>query len=320
MWDKIAAHISESTAETFSIDNRRSVSGGCINQGYAISGTSGTYFAKINQASQVAMFEAEALGLQQMGETQTIRVPKPICWGTEANSAYIVLEWLDLGGRGGDLSWEEMGRKLAQMHKYTFSNPGQVRGYSPGTRTGEPPLQPGGEEGKYNFFNRGFGWDINNTIGSTPQINNWTANWAEFWAEHRIGYQLKLAERRGGHFPKGERLLEVIPEFLAGYEPQPSLVHGDLWGGNAGVTSAGEPVIFDPAAYFGDREVDIAMTELFGGFPASFYRGYNDVWPLDSGYEKRKNFYNLYHILNHFNLFGGSYQSQAAQTIDRILG
>ncbi len=288
MWDNIAARISEVTGDSFSIDNRRSVSGGCINQGYAISSSSRTYFAKINQASQVAMFEAEALGLQQMRETQTIRVPEPICWGTEGNSAYIVLEWLDLGGRGGDIVWEEMGRKLAEMHRY-----------------------PGKTE---------FGWDLNNTIGSTVQINNWTANWAQFWAEHRIGYQLKLAKRRGGHFPQEERLLKVIPELLAGYEPQPSLVHGDLWGGNAGVTSAGEPVIFDPATYLGDREVDIAMTELFGGFPAQFYRGYNQILPLDLGHEKRKIIYNLYHILNHFNLFGGSYESQANQMINRILG
>jgi fructosamine-3-kinase len=178
-----------------------------------------------------------------------------------------------------------------------------------------------GEEERNSTLLRGvFGWDINNTIGSTVQINNWTANWAEFWAKHRIGYQLKLARRRGGHFPQGERLLEVIPELLAGHEPQPSLVHGDLWGGNAGVTSAGEPVIFDPAAYFGDREVDIAMTELFGGFSAQFYRGYNQVWPLEGGYDQRKTLYNLYHILNHFNLFGGSYESQANQMINRILG
>ena len=305
MWNKIAARISEVTGSKFSIDNRRSVSGGCINQGYYISSSSRTYFAKINQASQIAMFEAEALGLQQMGETQTIRVPEPICWGTEGNSAYIVLEWLDLGSRGGDRAWEEMGRQLAAMHKYT-----------PPT----PPLLRGGEKPNSALFRGGFGWDINNTIGSTVQINDWTANWAEFWAEHRIGYQLKLAKRRGGHFPQGERLLEMIPELLAGYEPQPSLVHGDLWGGNAGVTSAGEPVIFDPATYFGDREVDIAMTELFGGFPALFYRGYNQVWSLDGGYERRKSLYNLYHILNHFNLFGGSYESQANQMINRVLG
>ena len=305
MWDKIAGHISETTGETFSLDNRHSVSGGCINQGYSISSSSRAYFAKINQASQIAMFEAEALGLQQMRATQTIRVPEPICWGTEGNSAYIVLEWLDLGSREGERAWEEMGRQLAAMHKYTPPN---------------PPLLRGAQERNSTLLRGVFGWDINNTIGSTVQINNWTANWAEFWAEHRIGYQLKLAKRRGGHFPQGERLLEMIPELLAGYEPQPSLVHGDLWGGNAGVTSAGEPVIFDPATYFGDREVDIAMTELFCGFPALFYRGYNQVWPLDGGYDRRKNLYNLYHILNHFNLFGGSYESQANQMINRVLG
>ena len=305
MWDKIAGHISETTGETFYLDNRHSVSGGCINQGYSISSSSRTYFAKINQAALIAMFEAEAVGLQQMRAIQTIRVPEPICWGTEGDSAYIVLEWLDLGGRGGERAWEEMGRKLAAMHKYTPPNPALLRG---------------GEERNSTLLRGFFGWDINNTIGSTVQINNWTVNWAEFWAERRIGYQLKLASHRGGHFPQWERLLEVIPELLADHEPQPSLVHGDLWGGNTGVTSAGEPVIFDPAAYFGDREVDIAMTELFGGFPAEFYRGYNQVWALDLGYEKRKSLYNLYHILNHFNLFGGSYASQANQMINRILG
>jgi fructosamine-3-kinase len=305
MWDKIAAHISEATGDTFSIDNRRSVSGGCINQGYAISSSARTYFAKINQASQVAMFEAEALGLQQMGETQTIRIPQPICWGTEGNSAYIVLEWLDLRGGGGEIAWAEMGRKLAAMHKYTPPS---------------PPLLRGGEEVDYALLRGRFGWSVNNTIGSTPQINNWTADWAKFWAEHRIGYQLKLGRRRGGNFSRGESLLAAIPKLLEDYKPQSSLVHGDLWGGNASVTAAGEPVIFDPAAYWGDREVDMAMTELFGGFPAAFYRGYNEVWLLDSGYERRKILYNLYHILNHFNLFGGSYESQANQMINRILG
>ncbi|WP_236503334.1 fructosamine kinase family protein, partial [Tychonema sp. BBK16] len=180
-------------------------------------------------------------------------------------------------------------------------------------------LLRGGEEVNSTLLRGVFGWDISNTIGSTVQINNWTGNWAEFWAEHRIGYQLKLAKSRGGNFAQEERLLKLIPALLAGYEPKSSLVHGDLWGGNAGVTSAGEPVIFDPATYFGDREVDLAMTELFGGFPAEFYRGYNQVWPLDSGYEKRKTLYNLYHILNHFNLFGGSYASQANQMINIIL-
>jgi fructosamine-3-kinase len=231
------------------------------------------------------MFEAEALGLQQMLATATIRAPKPICWGTAAGSAYLVLEWLELGS--GDMkSWQEMGRKLAAMHSHTSS--------------------------------KGFGWQQNNTIGSTPQINTWTADWAEFYAQQRLGYQFQLAKRRGGQFPQQETLLEVIPLMFADYQPQPSLVHGDLWGGNAACTVTGEPVIFDPATYFGDREVDIAMTELFGGFPAAFYQGYNE-FPLDPGYEKRKTLYNLYHILNHFNLFGGGYESQANRMISQIL-
>jgi len=290
MWSNIAEQISKTTGERFEISDRRSVSGGCINQGYRLTDSNRDYFVKLNSATEIAMFEAEAIGLKQMWETRTIRVPKPICYGTEGSSAYIVLEWLDFGGRGNNNAWQEMGRKLAALHRW----------------------QPEGG-------NKGFGWDLNNTIGSTPQINNWTEDWVEFWAEHRIGYQLKLARRRGGSFSEGDRLIEAIPKLLAGHKPQPSLVHGDLWGGNASVTVDGEPVIFDPATYWGDREVDIAMTELFGSFSGAFYQGYNEVWPLDKGYEKRKVLYNLYHVLNHFNLFGGGYASQANSMINRLL-
>ncbi len=286
MWTEIDAHISRVSGEKFQSQQKRSVSGGCINQGYAVSDDERTYFVKLNQASQVAMFEAEALGLEEMLNTASIRVPKPLCWGTAGNSGYIVLEWLEMGG-GNTKSWQEMGRKLAAMHKATSS--------------------------------QGFGWKINNTIGSTPQINTWTGDWAEFYAKHRLGYQFQLARRRGGSFPKQEKLLAAIPELLADHQVEPALVHGDLWGGNAGCTVSGEPVIFDPATYFGDREVEIAMTELFGGFPAAFYQGYNEVFPLDAGYEQRKTLYNLYHIINHFNLFGGGYASQANRMIDQIL-
>lgn len=291
MWTEIATHISKVTGEPFEIKNRRSVGGGCINQGYAVSGDTSTYFVKLNQATQVEMFEAEALGLQQMLDTQTIRVPKPLGVGTAGDSAYIAMEWLEFGGSGNPQAWEEMGRQLAAMHRAT-------------------PPQPSGKEG--------FGWDRNNTIGSTPQINTWTSDWAEFFTEHRLGYQFRLARRRGGHFPHQDRLLAVAPKLLD-HQPQPSLVHGDLWGGNAAITKLGEPVILDPATYVGDREVDIAMTELFGGFSAAFYRGYNEVWPLDEGYKKRKTLYNLYHILNHFNLFGGGYGSQANRMIEQVL-
>lgn len=289
-WSEISHNISRVTGKAFTVNQSRSVSGGCINQGYAISSDTDTYFVKLNQASQVAMFEAEALGLQQMLETATIRVPQPICWGTTADSCYLVLEWIELG-RGNNSAWEDMGRQLAAIHK------------SPCLSREDQAV---------------FGWNINNTIGSTPQINDWTVDWAEFFTKHRLGYQFKLANRRGGHFPQQQALLAAIPELLAD-KPQPSLVHGDLWGGNAAFTTTGEPVIFDPATYVGDREVDIAMTELFGGFSAAFYRGYNEIFPLDQGYEKRKILYNLYHILNHFNLFGGSYSSQANRMISQIL-
>ncbi|MBD2693712.1 fructosamine kinase family protein [Anabaena catenula] len=286
IWQEIDTHISQVTGQKFQTQQHLSVSGGCINQGYAVSDGKLTYFVKLNQASQVTMFEAEMLGLQQMHHTNTILVPQPLCWGTASNSSYIVLEWLEM--RDSDSkSWQEMGRKLAAMHKVTSQ--------------------------------QGFGWDMNNTIGSTPQINTWTDNWAEFYTKHRLGYQFQLATRRGGSFPLQDKLLAAIPELLADHHLQPSLVHGDLWGGNAGCTVDGEPVIFDPATYFGDREVDIAMTELFGGFPPTFYQGYKEVFPLNSEYEKRKTIYNLYHVLNHFNLFGGGYAAQANQMIERIL-
>jgi fructosamine-3-kinase len=287
-WSKIAQNISKVTGKAFIVNQTRSVGGGCINQGYAISSNTDTYFVKLNSPSQVAMFEAEALGLQQMLATNTIRVPQPICWGIAENSCYLVLEWIDLG-RGNELTWEETGRQLAKMHK----------------------TQQLSRQGA-------FGWNINNTIGSTPQINDWTADWAEFFGKHRLEYQFKLANRRNGHFPQQQALLTTVPELLA-HQPQPSLVHGDLWGGNAACTTTGEPIIFDPATYIGDREVDIAMTELFGGFPATFYQGYNAVFPLEQGYEKRKTLYNLYHILNHYNLFGGSYSAQANRMIAQIL-
>lgn len=286
IWTEIETHISQVTGEKFSSSQRRSVSGGCINQGYAVADGKRSFFVKLNQASQTAMFEAEAQALQQILDTNTICVPRPLCWGSAGDSSYLVLEWLEMGS-GDSKSWEQMGRNLAAMHKATSS--------------------------------QGFGWHMNNTIGSTPQINTWTCNWAEFYTKHRLGYQFQLARRRGGRFPQAEELLAAIPELLEARNPLPSLVHGDLWGGNAGFSIQGEPVIFDPATYFGDREVDIAMTELFGGFPAAFYHGYNQVFPLDEGYQKRKNLYNLYHILNHFNLFGGGYESQANSMIVRIL-
>lgn len=286
MWTQIDAQISQAISKLFESRDRRSVSGGCINQGYRVSDGERTFFVKLNSAPQLDMFEAEALGLKHMAEAQAIRVPSPICTGVSGNSAYIVLEWLNLGG-GNAQAWAELGRNLARMHQFQKST--------------------------------AFGWERDNTIGSTPQKNSWTANWVEFFTQHRIGYQLELGRQNGGRFRKGDRLLEYIPDLLADHDPKPSIVHGDLWSGNAAVTQSGEPVIFDPATYWGDREVDLAMTELFGGFPENFYRGYDEIFKIDSGYKQRKALYNLYHILNHFNLFGGSYESQANRMIEQLV-
>ena len=287
MWTEIARSISQSTGAEFAIANTKSVGGGCINQGYRISSNDAEYFVKLNQASQIEMFVAEAVGLKQMFATNTITIPKPICWGTAENSSYIVLQWLNLAG-GGSENWTEMGRQLAAMHR----------------------------QGKSDRF----GFEVNNTIGSTPQINTWMDNWADFFAEQRIGYQLKLAKRKGGNFPDTDNIVNAVKNRLRDrLFPEASILHGDLWSGNAAITADGAPVIFDPATYYGDRETDLAMTELFGGFPAAFYSGYNEVWQLNSGYQQRKSIYNLYHILNHFNLFGGGYGSQAARIIKQMV-
>lgn len=286
MWTQIARHIAQTTEKPFEIEKSHPVSGGCINQGYAVTGNGLIYFVKINQANQEAMFAAEALGLKQIHATKTIRVPEPICWGIAEKSSYLVLEWLEFGG-GNSQSWEKMGQNLARLHQVSLSDR--------------------------------FGWQCNNTIGSTPQINTVSNSWADFFAHQRIGYQLRLAKERGGNFPDEDQVIPAIREILSQHQPHPSLVHGDLWSGNAAITVDGEPVILDPATYWGDREVDLAMTELFGGFPAAFYRGYNDVFPLDAGYQQRKTLYNLYHILNHFNLFGGGYASQANRMLQEIL-
>jgi fructosamine-3-kinase len=286
MWQEIVDCITKSTGQKFHLTGSCSVGGGCINQSYILKDdrSAQTYFVKLNQPALLSMFQAEALGLNHMLEINVIKVPQPICWGTTDRHAYLVLSDLNLGGQGHPAGWRKMGENLAAMHRYRGA--------------------------------KSFGWHSSNTIGSTPQINSWTVNWLDFFAENRLGYQFQLAGSRA--FPKAQQLLDCLPQLLA-HDPFPSLVHGDLWSGNAGFTKDGEPVIFDPATYWGDREVDIAMTELFGGFPPAFYQGYESVYSLDVGYKSWKIVYNLYHLLNHYNLFGSSYQGQANLAIEQSI-
>jgi fructosamine-3-kinase len=283
MWDEIEVAISQATGEKFVSDRRQGQSGGCINQATKISDSQRDFFIKTNQVSYLDIFETEAIALKQIYTTNTIRVPQPICWGIAGDAAYLAMESLEFGGQQ---DWEAMGRNLAAMHRVTS--------------------------------NRGFGWDRHNAIGATPQINHWTKDWISFWIEHRLAFQIHLAKRKSWRCTIAEeKIYESLSRSFDNYQPQPSMVHGDLWSGNAAFVN-GEPVIFDPALYFGEREVDLAMTELFGGFPSQFYQAYQVTYPLDAGYQQRKTLYNLYHILNHFNLFGGSYGSQANRMIESI--
>ena len=284
--DEIAAAIAHATGESFQPDAQHCAGGGCINQAFILASGARRYFIKTNRAALAWMFEAEAEGLDEILKSQSLRAPQPICHGTAGDTAYLALEYLDLGGHGTP---SEMGRQLAAMHRRTAGQ---------------------------------FGWKRNNTIGSTPQSNPWTKGWVEFLGKHRLEFQLELAAQNGfGNTLQkpGEALLARLEDFFQDYQPIPSLLHGDLWGGNAAFTRSGEPVIFDPAVYYGDREADLAMTELFGGFNSSFYSAYREAWPLDAGYSTRKTLYNLYHILNHANLFGGGYINQAKNMIRQLL-
>jgi protein-ribulosamine 3-kinase len=286
-WREVAAAIGRATGEPFSIESRVAVGGGCINECHVIRGGERAYFVKTNAPGRAEMFAAEAAGLDEIGRTRAVRVPRPVCHGASPAASWIVLELLDLQ-KPDNQCMRALGRNLARLHRVT------------------------GEH---------YGWYRDNTIGSTPQINTPCADWIAFWRERRLGFQLDLAAARGegSLVDGGRRLLEKLPALFKGYVPAPSLLHGDLWSGNTGMTTTGEPVIYDPAAYYGDREADLAMTELFGGFPQSFYASYRAEHPLDAGYATRKHLYNLYHVLNHLNLFGGGYGTQAERMIGLLL-
>ncbi len=262
MWNAIENSIAEASGHPFKIRQRTAIGGGCINQAYLLEGSTQRYFIKLNDASALAMFEAESAGLQAILATNAIIAPQPLCTGIVSDNAYLVMNFIDRSDKANNHA--QFGEQLATMHRKRFDY---------------------------------FGWQQDNTIGSTPQSNPHYQNWIDFWRELRLGFQLELAAQNsfGGSLQtEGEKLMSCFDGLFDGYTPQPSLLHGDLWSGNYCFDSSGAPVIFDPACYYGDRETDIAMTELFGGFNNEFYRAYQNAWPLDSGYQTRKTLYNLY--------------------------
>jgi fructosamine-3-kinase len=278
--------ISAATGSPFRIAGSRSIGGGCIHDARGLTGKDGRrFFIKQNAAAHLPAFEAEAASLRAMAATRTIRVPAPIGTWETAGRALLILEYLPIGNPVVR-DWARMGAQLARMHQSTADT---------------------------------FGWDHDNWIGSSPQINTRDADWIAFTANCRLLPQIGWARRRGLKLGQADQLVNRLPDFFRDYSPLPSLLHGDLWAGNAGFLEDGTPVVFDPASYYGDREADLAMTELFGGFPESFYDGYESVWPLDPGYAVRKDLTILYHVINHFNLFGGGYGAQADGLIRRLL-
>ena len=242
----------------------------------------------VKRASDGAMLACEADGLRALAAAGAIRVPAILAEGVAVDDAHLVLEWLDLTAPTKPVA---LGRALAALHGATA------------------PIGPRGER---------FGWHRDNFIGATPQINDWADDWTAFFRDARVVPQLERAHRNGyrGDLERdGVRLLSRLPDLLRDHAPSPSLVHGDLWQGNAGTLPDGSPVVFDPAVYVGDGEVDLAMTELFGGFGPAFMRGYESVRPIAPGYALRRDLYNLYHLLNHLNLFGRSYLGQVEETL-----
>ncbi len=289
---RLARAVEEATGGTFANPSTEPVGGGCIHTALALSGAASRgpdrYFAKVNERASAPMFAAEADGLAALAAAHALTVPKVVARGADDELAWLILEWLDLGALDAR-SAAVLGAALAAQHRLP-----QAR----------------------------FGWESGNFIGASAQVNGWSDDWTVFWRDRRLHAQLRLAAANrlpSRMIDRGERLAADCGAFFRTYRPRPSLLHGDLWSGNVAALAGATPVVFDPATYAGDREADVAMTELFGGFPRDFLAAYRAAWPLDEGYNVRRDLYNLYHVLNHANLFAGAYVRQSEQAIEKLL-
>lgn len=286
MWQAIAKQLSDTLLFTFQINEKEKVNGGDISDCYMISDGQQRYFVKVNQRDFINKFEIEAENIRILRESNTVFVPELIMTGTSKQHAFIILNFLPTKPLDDNKNSYAFGQQLARLHMWS-------------------------EQKEYGF-------DQDNYIGSTLQPNKWDKKWSRFFAEQRIGWQLQLMREKGINLVDINDFTQLIHEKLASHQPKPSLLHGDLWHGNVANSVVG-PICYDPACYWGDRECDLAMTELFEGFQPEFYQGYESVFPLDITYAERKDIYNLYHLLNHYNQFGGHYLEKADQMIKRIL-
>lgn len=260
------------------------VGGGCIADSRIIETITGDkYFLK--QGFSNGMFRCEANGLIEILKSNSIKTPKVILVDDE----FLLLGFVSQGIKSNKALFS-FGQSLAQMHKFSGSD---------------------------------FGFYEDNFIGSTRQLNSYANSWSDFYLKNRLEFQYKLAEKNGYATPelksKFIKIERILPDIIKGSEEPPSLIHGDLWGGNYLIDSQGDAVLIDPAVYYGHREADLAMTKLFGGFSPEFYIGYNETFPLQDDYQYRENIYLLYHVLNHLNLFGHGYYSQAIDLMNFYL-
>jgi fructosamine-3-kinase len=286
-WPPIISALGEAGTDVDPSSRPRPIGGGDISAAWRLETHDGEIFLKTGPASSRDMFTAEAEGLVELAAPRAIRVPQVVACAVVDDTAFVALEWLRFD-RPTRVIEQKLGEQLAELHCTTRDR---------------------------------YGWHRDNTIGLTPQHNDWADDWIGFFREHRLGYQLRLAAQNGytGRLQDdGARLLKRLPVYFEGYTPEPSLLHGDLWGGNWS-SCAGEPVIYDPAVYFGDPEADLAMTRLFGGFGAAFYEAYEAARPPAPGHRERRDLYQLYHVLNHLNLFGSGYLGRAQDLIRNLL-
>ena len=287
-------------------------SGGCIHDSRLAELADGRrVFLKADRVTgeDADLFEREAEGLAALAAADALRVPRHPVAGRAGDTAFLVMEAVPTGRPGDHLGgttgfWEAFGHGFAELHRRTATEPGEA---------------PGNEARP-----AAFGFPHDNYLGGTPQPNPWSDDWPAFFRDHRLGHQVDLARERRRSTAElerlGERLAERLDDLLGLPEEPGCLLHGDLWSGNFLADDAGAPVILDPAAYHGHREADLAMTRLFGGFDGRFYAAYEEAWPLPPGSRERQEIYQLYHLLNHLNLFGGGYLSQCLGILRRYAG
>lgn len=290
--------ILEEFGESSSIVRVQPVGGGCIHEACQVQTENGRYMLKWNPSPLPEVFISESHGLKLLGSTGAVRVPEVIAAaeGSAFCPAFLLMEWIESpGGSTRQFDQAKLGEELASLHRTEPAQSGKKR----------------------------YGLERDNYIGEVIQINRWHDEWLEFFRENRLQPQIRLAVEHGRMpGPRRKRLeflMDHLEKWLGGVTRRPSLLHGDLWGGNVITEKGGQPVLLDPAVYYGDREIDLAFTEMFGGFSSRFYKAYQDNWPLEPGYDIRKDIYNLYHLVNHLNHFGETYGPAIDRTLERFV-